>query len=194
MTQDYLRTYGTGAAVVAILGFAIASTEYMDIPGIGNSVQAGRTKNSIAAVVTGLVGQQMYEKSKIDVKVQKIVWPDADLTGQTSSTSVNTYVDLSLSKANFQAEENLAGMLEGEVKKSEFNWKVKQTGQNTYEIARFGPKFDATYGQISGTYVRPGPHFNWDISGTYDDNGNVDFEIDGPLNLGIDIVGTIKER
>lgn len=198
--REFLKLVGYGTAGTALVGSGIVSSEYMDVFGFSEKHEMGRTKNSIAAVVAGLVGQKLYGNSQIDVEILKQGWPDARVTGNTTPTSVDTYVDLAVTSSHFQAQQNRAGMLEGEVDKSEFDWKVRQTAQNSYEIARFGPKFDSRLnlnvadGKISGTYVRNGPHFDWDAKGTYDDNGNVNIEIDGPLNLGIRLVGKISKK
>ena len=67
--------------------------------------------------------------------------------------------------------------------KSEFDWKVKQLEYDMYEIVRFEPKFNTILelrvqdGKISGTYVRPGLHFDWEINGTYDKNENVNLRL-----------------
>jgi hypothetical protein len=197
--RQFLKTLGFGTAGAALATYGVVSSEYMDIFGFDEKVQAGRTKNSIAAVVTGLVGQKLYGNSNIDIDIEKSLWPDAKVTGYTTPESVETHVDLALTSAHFSAQ-NKNGLLEGEVDKSEFDWKVKQTGSNSYDIARFGPKFDARLelrvqdGKISGTYIRPGPHFDWGINGTYDQNGNVKFEIDGHMNLGITLNGKITPK
>lgn len=196
--RNFLLLLGYGATGTALAG-SVISSEYIDVFGF-SKFEMGRTKNSIATVVAGLVGQKLYGNSQIDVEIQKQGWPDARVTGNTTPISVDTDVDLAVTSSHFRAQRNGAGMLEGEVNKSEFDWKVRQTGQNSYEIARFGPKFDSGLnlnvadGEISGTYVRTGPHFDWGIIGTYDDSGNLKIKIDGPLNLGIRLVGKISKK
>ena len=198
--RDFLKWFGYGAAGTALVSAGIVSSEYMDVFGFSEKPEMGRTKNSIAAVVAGLVGQKMYGNAQIDFEIQIHGWPDARVTGQTTPTSVDTYVDLAVTSSHFKAQANGAGMLEGEVDKSEFDWIVRQTGQNSYEIARFGLKFDSRLnlnvadGRISGTYVRTGPHFDWEVNGTYDANGNASIEIDGPVNLGITLFGKISKK
>jgi hypothetical protein len=197
--RDFLeRAFYAGAGILGI-GALTAAVEYLDVPG-PIKAEWGRTKNSIAAVVAGLVGKKLYENSTINIEIQKHIWPNAKVIGQTTPTSIDTYVDLATTSAHFVANENEDGQLVGEVDKSEFDWKVKQTSTNSYDFARWGPKFDANLilnvadGKISGTYVRTGPNFNWDVIGTYDDNGNVNIEIDGPVNLGIRLVGRIDKQ
>jgi len=196
--MDKAKLVYLGAGVIFATS-GITCGEYCDQPGFSNKVEAGRTKNSIATIVAGIVGQKMYGDSRINLEIQKSFYPDARVTGRTNQNSVDTHVDLAFTSARFTAQKNNEGNLDGEVDKSEFDWKVKQISEDTYEIARFGPKFDATLvitvkdGKISGKYLRPGPHFNWDISGTYDQAGNVNFEIDGPFNLGITLDGKITK-
>ena len=199
--KKHFKRILVGAGIAAVLTGLASCEEYVDLPGFGeDSPQAGRTKNSIAAVVSGIVGQKLYGNSEIDLDLEKFFFPDAKVTGTTTSSSVDTYVDLAFTSAHFVAHNNQSGNLEGEVDKSEFDWKIRQTSQDTYEIARWGPKFDAELkisvkdGKITGTYTRPGPHFDWDIEGTYDSKGNVHFEIDGPLNLGITLDGKIIKK
>lgn len=189
-----------GLALATIVGGSVVSSEYTDIMGFSEELQAGRTKNSIAAVTAGIIGQKMYGDSDVDLEIQKQFYPDARVVGKTTSESVDTKVDLTFTSSRFTGHNNAKGRLEGEVDKSEFNWNVKQSSKNRYDIARWGPKFDAALeltvkdGVISGTYIRPGPHFDWDVTGTYDANGNVNYEIDGPFNLGITLNGKITPR
>ncbi len=195
-----MRTALYGGTTVALVGALILSSEYTELPGIGNEVQAGRAKNSIAAVVAGIVGQKLYGNSVIDLEIQKSLFTNARVTGDTTPNSVDTYVDLALTSVHFVGQNNSNGQLEGEVHKSEFNWKVKQTSENGYEIARWGAKFDGALeitvkdGDISGTYIRGGPHFNWKVNGAYDNSGSIKCEIDGPLNLGITLDGKITPK
>ncbi len=197
--MDKAKLIYLGASAI-IATSALTCGEYCDQPGFSNKVEVGRTKNSIATVVAGIVGQRMYGDSRIDLEIKKLFYPNAKVTGTTTKNSVDTFVDLSFTSAHFTAQKNKEGNLEGEVDKSEFDWKVKQISESTYEIARFGPKFDATLvlhlkdGRITGKYIRPGPHFNWDISGNYDEKGNVKVEIDGPFNLGITLDGKIAKN
>ena len=191
--------FGIGVGIVG--AFGIPCSEYQDFPGFSNkSPEAGRTQNSIAAVVSGIVGQKIYGSSDVDMEIEKTFFPNARVTGNTTPSSVNTYVGLSFTSAAFNAKNNSEGMLEGEVDKSEFNWGVKQSSSTIYDIARFGPKFDGFLdihvenGKINGNYVRGGPHFDWPIEGTYDAEGNVKCTIDGPLTLGITLKGKITPK
>lgn len=129
--MDKIGKFARAAAFVTATGAGIVISEYQDVFGFDQKTEAGRTKNSISAVVAGIVGQRMYGgSSTIDVNVEKVLWPSAHLTGTTSPLSIGTYVDLALTSAQFSGHNNSQGMLEGAVDKSEFDWRVKQTGQN----------------------------------------------------------------
>ncbi len=193
-----------GCAVQAAIGgtvlvAGIPSSEYADVWGFDEKYQQGRTKNGLAAVVAGIIGHEMYGGSSVDLAVKKRFWPDARVTGSTSEDSIDTNIDLFWTSSRFRANYS-DDRLRGEVHKSEFNWKVEQTGPSTYRIKRWGPKFDSTLelrvadGRIHGTYKRPGPHFDWSINGSYDAQGHVNVRIDGPLTLGIELEGRVTAR
>jgi hypothetical protein len=184
------------------IGLGIATTEYADWPfPFTKSTESGREKNSISTVVAGIVGQKMYGgDSKIDLEIQKSFWPDAKVEGYTTKKSIDTYVNLATTSARFNAMGQTNGLV-GTVDKSEFDWDVVQIAPNKYQIKRFGLKFDAyltidkvANGEIKGTYERNGMKFDWDLSGTYDSEGNVKMSLDGPLNLGITLDGKITKR
>lgn len=198
------RILKTGLIALTAAGVglsALGAGMYGDIFGFDSDYQQGRTKNAIASVVTGIAAYEMNPSSNIDVEVEKSIWFDSRITGYTTPSTIETNMDLLLTSSRFEAHTRTEeGTLTGEVKKSEFNWGVRQTGPNRYEINRFGPKFDSRLeltvenGIISGTYVRPGPHFDWDVDGTYTADGRVEIEIDGPLNLGVTVKGEITPR
>jgi len=197
-----IKKYSTevivGGVVTAIVTFGVIASEYQDIFGFDNKRESGRSKNSIAAIVSGIVGKELYGDSNIDLEVKKSLWPDARVTGYTTENSIDTSMNLFFTSVHFTGRDNISGMLKGDVDKSEFDWKVKQKGKGIYEINRFGPKFDAKLrlkienGKITGEYERPGPNIDWDIDGTYDNQGNVNIEIDGPLTLGVRLEGKIR--
>lgn len=192
----------TGAAIISIpvlVGLGFASSQYADFPGFNDDNQDGRTKNSIATILTGLVGQRMYDgNSAIDVEVKKTFFPDSQITGYTTPQQIETHTSLTFTSSHFSARKNAVGLLEGKVEKSEFDWAVEQTGPETYRVQRFGPKFNTTLdlkiknGTISGTYKRPAG-FDWSIDGVYDSQGNVTIDVHVPLGLGLSIEGKITK-
>ncbi|PIN80819.1 hypothetical protein COV11_03200 [Candidatus Woesearchaeota archaeon CG10_big_fil_rev_8_21_14_0_10_30_7] len=199
--KNKIKVLGIATGLSAVMALGFSASEYFDMFGFDDKHQMGRTKNSITAIVGGLVAQKMYEgaNTDIDMIVKKTFWPDGTLTGSASSVGVHTYVPVTFSSSEFDAFVNEEGNLVGEVEKSEFDWKVRQISENVYEIARFGLKFDAKLilnvngGNISGTYVRIGPHFDWEITGTYSDNGNVNLNINVPLGLSVGLEGTVTK-
>ena len=136
----------------------------------------------------------------MDLEIQKQFFPDARVTGETTPSSVDTHVNLALTSVHFKGKNHSKRKLEGEVHKAGINWKIKQTSEEGYEISKWGPKFDGALelaireGRISGTYIRGGPHFDWDIRGTYDNSGRVNLEIDDYLNLGITLNGKVTPK
>ncbi|HYD03692.1 MAG TPA: hypothetical protein VEC16_05330 [Alphaproteobacteria bacterium] len=174
--------------------------EYSDLPALTKGPSAGRTKNSIAALVSGIVGKKLYNSSTIDVNVEKSFWPDSRIIGETTNNQIHTYNNLTFTSSKFDAEVNSQGLLEGKVDKSEFDWEIKQINDSTYHIGRFGLKLDTELkikmadGKIKGEYLRPDLNFDWNIKGTYDKRGNVNIEIDGPLTLGITLKGEIRNQ
>ena len=132
----------------------------------------------------------------VDMQVEKFFWPDADLSGSVTEDGADVVTELLFTSARYQ--DNGAG--EGKVKKSEFDWKVRQTAPNTWEIKRFALKWDselqlfAQDGKITGEFIRKGPAINWTINGTYDNQGNVKIRIDAPFTMGITMSGKITPR
>ena len=188
--------------LAAGVSMPIISAEYADLPAPFDA-QQGRTKNAIASVVVGTIGQQLYGNShvNVNVNVKKYFFSDSKVTGTTTPDSIDTKMDLTFSSNRYTANKNpKSNNFKGKVDKSEIDWKVQQTSQTTYEISRWGPKFDSSLeltikdGKISGTYIRDGPNIDWDIQGTYDEQGNINVEIDGPLTLGITLEGTINKK
>ena len=190
-----------GAAVfAAAIGYSVILSEYADVSGFSKDYQMGRTKNSVSTVLAGVLAQKIYNKSNINITEQKKYFPDSRITGSASQDYIQTYMDLTFSHVCFTADEKTPGKLVGHVDKSEFDWDITQTGPNKYHVHRWGPKFDSDLelnvnnGLVAGKYLRPGPHFNWDINGTYDSKGNVNVKIRAPLTLGIDLVGKITKK
>ena len=193
-----IRTFLGGAAILATIGMVNSCREYADYPGFSEKTEMGRTKNAISAVVAGIAAQQAYGDANVGMEVKKTFWPDATLTGTVTPDAIDTKTNVFFSSAKFNARGSEGGLV-GKVDKSEFDWRVEQTGQDTYRIKRLGWKFDsylqltAKDGCITGTYKRPGPHFDWTVDGTYTKDGSARIEIDGPLNLGVTLEGKLKQ-
>jgi len=181
---------------MVIAGCPIITSQYMDIPGFSDKLQAGRTKNAISTVISGIVAQEAYRDSIIDIQVQKKFYPDSEIKGYVSNRRIDANMDLMLTSSHLKAAKDDMGMLEGNIEKSELDWRLEETNSGNYKIARWGPKFDCTLkldvsnGKISGVYERPFT-FDWSINGTYDNKGNVDCKISVPLGLDIGLEGKI---
>lgn len=202
-TLGKIITYGTIILTLGTLGMTgFVASEYADYPmPFTKSTKTGRTKNSISAVIGGTVAKQLYQESDINLEIQKTFWPDAHVTGYTTKETIATGVkDLTFTSVNYNAEEKSQGNLEGTVKKSEFDWDVKQTASDNYRIHRLLFKFNsdlqlkAEDGKITGTYYRHGPKFNWIINGNYDNNGNVKIHVNVPLGMDFDLEGKITQK
>ena len=188
------------ALIALFIGGSFAVNEYQDLPGFADKFQQGRTKNSVAAMLTGLVAQKAYGPSTIHVNMIKTCWPDSEIDGKVTNVNnyclIDTKTSLLLSSAHFTAE-GPANKIEGKVEKSEFDWTISQKDQDTYTIVRFGLKrnYELTLhvadGQITGTLYRAWG-FNWDISGHYDEHGNLDLNVSAPLTLGFELKGTVR--
>lgn len=184
--------------IATIITGAITYGQYGD----HSKSSKGRTKNAISSVVSGIVAQKIYkdQECEIDLEVQRKFYPDTTITGTVTPYRIETNLDSLIRDTNFIASTSGENELKGEVKKAEFNWIVYSKGNDKYDIKRMGIKFDneleltVANGKIDGTFVRNGLRFDWDISGTYDDFGNVNIEIDGPLTLGINLEGKITRK
>src|SRR3989344_2958690 len=197
-----IKSLAATGLVAGVIGGGIfelfVAGQYSDLPGFSDDHQTGRTKNSIASVICGVVGQKMYDgNSELDLEVVKTMWPDANLTGHTTKDTIDSNVDLTFPRARFTASKNAEGNLEGNVDKSEFDWKIKQTRDDTYKIERAGWKLNAELkimmndGQISGSYSKP-LSFDYKIKGTYDkENGKVDIDVKVALSLDFGIKGNV---
>jgi len=199
-TLGKIITYG---AIIATLGTAsFSASEYADYPmPFTKNTEMGRTKNSISAIIGGTVAKELYNKSEINLEIQKQFWPNAHVIGYTTENSVVTDInDLTFTKVHYNAEKNSLGNLKGTVQKSEFDWDVVQTAANKYNISRFLFKFNSDLelktenGKITGTYHRHGPAFNWKINGMYANNGHVKIHVNVPLGLDFNLEGKITEK
>ena len=185
---------GIGAYALVQLS---SCSQYGDVSS-GKDTEGGRTRNSLAALVSGVVANQMYEKSDINLTMEKTLYPDAKVNGHTGISNINTSVDLWFADADFNADRKENGMFEGKVYKTEWNWKINQKNSNIWEVVRFGLKFnnelDLTCkdGKINGEFKRP-MGFNWDIDGTYDSNGNTKIHVNIPEGYDFDLNGKINK-
>jgi hypothetical protein len=123
------------------------------------------------------------------------------VTGYTTENSVVADVnDLTFTKVHYSAEKNQERNLNGIVQKSEFDWEVKQTSANTYDVSRLLFKFNSDLelktenGKINGTYHRHGPAFDWKINGMYANNGHVKIHVNVPMGLDFNLEGKITEK
>jgi hypothetical protein len=69
--RQFLQAIIYGGAAIALTSGGIICSEYTDLPGVSDKAQAGRTKNSIAAVVAGILGQKLYGHSRIDLEMSE---------------------------------------------------------------------------------------------------------------------------
>ncbi len=196
-TISKIITYGALATTLITTG--ITTSEYADLPmPFTEKTEMGRTKNSIAAVISGTIAKEIYPKSEVNLEIQKTFWPNAHVTGYTTENTIATDVnDLAFTSVHYKAEKNPQGNLNGLVQKSEFDWDVNQTAINKYHIHRLLFKFDsdlelkAQDGKITGTYFRHGPAFNWSINGNYDASGNIKVHVNVPAGLDFTLEGKI---
>ncbi len=206
---SFVGVFALGSLYMASFGAA-----YVDWPIFDSRLKSGRTKNGVAAVVSGIMAKQYHEwgqasdnelqKVTLDAKVKKVCYPDAEIEGDVRKGGrVYSDVDLWITSSTFSASPVKKGKeeyLNGSVAKSEFNWKIEQTGHDRYLIRRKGWKnnaelvFDVHNGVIEGKYIRHGMHFDWKIKGTYDNWGRFEMDIDHPLVLGIKVEGDCKTQ
>lgn len=186
--MNSLKSYMTLAAIATTIGLGFHSCSYVDYPGYGKHTASGRTKNSVATIVTSAIAQQMYpqQDATINVAVQKPLYADVQITGQKTPTSLETKADLTFAHNDMHANivrEQLMGL----IAKSEFDWQIKQVDKTKYHVSRANFKFDTTLdlkvenGNITGTYSHP-LAFNWNITGTYTKEGHINVTIDVPFS------------
>ena len=126
MDRRKFLKYTLGTAAVALGARELFSlSEYTDMPGFDDDYEAGRTKNSLATLVAGIVGQKIYGSSKFELDMEKSWFPDTKVTGHTTRDTIDSYVGLALTSSHFTAARK-NGLLEGTVAKSEFNWGVNE--------------------------------------------------------------------
>jgi hypothetical protein len=200
MSIGKIIAYGALLVTLGTAGFVTSQNADYPMP-FTKGTEIGRTKNSIAAVIGGVVARQVYFDSKVDLRINKPYWPDAHVTGHANLGEIATDVnDLTFTDVHFRVKQTGKGGLKGEVQKSEYNWDIEQTEYGEYNIHRFLFKFDSDLkisthdGKITGTYFRHGPSWDWDINGTYDKEGNVKIHVDVPMGLDFDLEGRITKN
>lgn len=185
-----------GAAALSFFGVSFVFSENVDYPGIFANKKAymGRTKNAVAALVTGLVAEKIDQNVDFKFQLEKPFWPDAEAQGSVKNGKIDSLVDLTFSSSEFVGTR--AG---GTVNKSEYDWDIQQINENTWHVGRMLMKFDSDLilniqdGKITGEFVRSGNHFDWSINGTYDENGNVEIDVGIPFSNDLRIVGRVGE-
>lgn len=192
--------YIAGATILAmgLLG-AGSCIQHIDYPGFSEKTPSGgRTRNGVAALVAGATARTLHDSATIDMEVQKPWWPDAELTGHVTPSTVDTKVNVALSSAKFKGSLDDNGYLRGEVHKSEFNWHVQEREDGDYDLGRFMFKWNTKLrfkvwddGKITGVYERSGPHWDWNLNGTYDPYGNVHIDVDVPWGFDFSLNGKI---
>ena len=182
-----------------LLLLIMAFSSYIDMWGFSSDMQAGRTKNGIAVMVSGIVASELHpgETTTFEFDVEKFMYPDAEITGHTTPLNIESYMPLAFSSSTFSVASDSNGTFEGNVKKSEFDWSVTGTA-STWEVNRWGPKFDSALvltchnGTITGTYVRPAFwQIDWDITGSYTDDGHVTIDVRAPFMFGFTLTGRV---
>jgi hypothetical protein len=183
-TKSYLKI----GAIVAALGIGIHSGSYIDYPGYTKVTNSGRTKNSVATLVTSAIAQQMYpnQSATIDVNVKKPFFANSRITGKQTPYEIHTQTDLILAHNDLNAN-IIGGQLQGLIAKSEFDWQIKQESKTHYHVSRANFKFDtdlaleAKNGIITGRYNHP-TALDWKINGTYTTDGKINVNIDVPFS------------
>jgi len=177
----------------------IPASEYADVPVLWEQSKYGREKNALAAVVSGILAQKLYDSSSINLTIEKHFFVDSKITGYTTNDSIYTRIKLLFDETTFKGFINDSNKLEGNVDKHEFDWHVIETSKDTYKIDRFFLKFnselkisiDEKNKTIVGEFIRSGLRKDWKIEGSYKDTGEISLEVDGSWNLGITLEGKI---
>lgn len=179
----------TGIMLMGYIGWM--SVEYMDVGFIMQNehhIHYGPQKNSISAVVAGIVIRHVYESAEMELELQRTLYFDSTMKVSATSQSIRADVEGSHFTA---AIDDDSGLLEGIVKKKRWNWKVRQIDTTTYQIKdTIGQNYiltlDIDEGMIIGTFERS--VFDWKIEGTVKKDGRLRIDIDGPFNLGVRLV------
>ena|SRR3989344_4479620 len=99
--KDYFRKAPYLLVGLYLITIFNSFIEYSDLPGpFANSM--GRTKNSLAAVISGIVANKLSKKEVyIELEMQKFFFPNTKITGSATPSSVKTKVDLLLGTSYF---------------------------------------------------------------------------------------------
>jgi hypothetical protein len=198
------RSNMVGAALfgaIGVLGLAalgIPAGQYSD--GWLKGQEEGRTKNSISAVVAGIVAEKAYGDATINLEVKRALWPDSHLSGEANRQGIDSTLELNWHPAHFTAQVGANGRIQGNVDKSEFDWTVTPITGNQWKIERFALKFDyvltlnVSGGSICGQLERPGPAPDFQITGNYSPEGMVHITIDPSFGMGIELSGNITPQ
>ena len=174
-SQNKILIIGGGILVFLVFIWWIGSAN-IDLPWkMGSKV--GRAKNAISALVGGTIAYELARQENrevvIDLDVEKGWWPDAEVLGHASSSSINAKVNLWFTSATYTAQANSSGQVEGRVDKSEYDWKIKSLKPNVYQVGRFAMKLDQQLelvvadGKITGR-INVSVGRDYVIDGTYD--------------------------
>jgi len=163
---------------------SIQGLQFIDRPG-PSKYDFGRTVNSLSVLIATHVAHKIEPNCTFKMTIEKPWFPDAEMHGKCSTREISGEVSLTLSGCSVKATGE-SGSMKGTVDKSEWDWNIKQSGPDRWEIERFLLKLDTTLnitvkdGKITGTYDRP-LAFDWSLEGTYDKEGNVDISVSTPL-------------
>ena len=184
------------AAIAAGILLGTTVVQYADTRIPSDEFSGGRTRNALAAIIAPEVARRLYGNSSFEMQIVKSYFPDAQVIGSVSE-SVRSDIKLLFSSVHYTAS---GDPLQGKVDKSEYDWKVEELPDGRLHISRFGPKWDthlsieAENGTIDGKYDRRGigAKFDWEISGTYDADGNVKVNVGIPFGPDISLEGRIE--
>jgi len=193
-------TVAVGLAGAVLVQSMLSYKNYTDYSTTSIVTSDGRTRNSIATIVSGIVAQKITSgPASFDMTAEKFFYPDATITGYVTPQTIDSRMHLSLAQNRFRANTSKDSLF-GDVRKSEYDWNVERSRPDEYTIGRLGLKFDTKLslsvkeGKINGVYDRPFG-FDWDIKGYYDQKGNVIVKIDVPWsNCDMRLKGRVVKR
>ena len=197
-----LQTLAAVACVGTVAG-GVSAWSYNDLPSDFLSSSDAKLKNSAALVVAGIVSQEMYEgRNNIELKVNKFLWPSAEITGSTTKYSINSKIDMLFSDSEFSASRTEEGYLDGTVNRPGYKLGISSVDKNNYTLSTSWSAEDVELediivkdGHISGSIRRPGfLKSTIEIRGFYTPEGKVTMTIDNEFIYGTTLEGTITPR